>query len=516
MRIHLAHFQESACAVKEADIERNEGVAHPEAHLLRPGIYKQHSLVLWHRAAVHQPFGHFLPANCNLGMQLHVANRQFKQIFYRCRDDIIIPRGLRACRHKKYANAEQGPESHLQQPRKGRKLRKNVDLRPQANRAHPCFMSENVARLLYADTSSSADALYFGKVHVPDAFIALDANGVKIAVLSALEFDRVSKEGTFDRILPLEALEDEARQKTGDERPTPGQLIALLMRDLSIDRVRVGAAFPAAVLRQLERCNLKVDVADGSLFPERELKTRDEAEQVRKGNAASAAGFRAVEEILKNSTIVGNRLVYEGEPVTSEFLRQEIEIACIRSGARATGTIVAGGDQGCDPHCEGSGELRPNELIVVDIFPRMSDSGYHGDMTRTYLKGRASEDQRKLVATVAEAQRRALGAIKPGKDGIALYQATREFFDGRGYQTGKKNGLHVGFFHGLGHGLGLEVHEPPRMGRVGAPLKIGHIVTVEPGLYYPGLGGCRIEDVVWITQDGYEIVSEHPYEWEFA
>ncbi|MCD8483338.1 MAG: aminopeptidase P family protein [Verrucomicrobia bacterium] len=145
--------------------------------------------------------------------------------------------------------------------------------------------------------------------------------------------------------------------------------------------------------------------------------------------------------------------------------------------------MVAGGDQACDPHCRGSGPLRPNELIIVDIFPRISRTGYHGDMTRTYLKGTPSEAQCRLVEAVFDAQQQVLKQHGPGVNGRSLYQFVVDTFNARGYATETKDGVSTGFFHGLGHGLGLEVHEPPRVSVADATLQVGQVVTVEPGLY---------------------------------
>ncbi|MFA5257910.1 MAG: Xaa-Pro peptidase family protein, partial [Opitutales bacterium] len=263
-----------------------------------------------------------------------------------------------------------------------------------------------------------------------------------------------------------------------------------------------------------ERRGLKVDVAEGPLFPERRVKSDAEIAQIRLGNAAAAAGFAVVEGMLGAAEVEADgSLTLDGEPLTSERVRAQIGLACMRLGAFAFGTILAGGAQACDPHCEGSGPLRAGELIIADIFPRVADSGYHGDMTRTYLKGRPTPEQSRLVETVAEGQMLALALIRGGADGRAIHYAVTDFFTDKGFPTEKRGGRNVGFFHGLGHGLGLDVHESPRMNRSGAPLATGNVVTVEPGLYYPGIGGCRIEDVVRVRDTDYEMLSSHPYGW---
>lgn len=373
--------------------------------------------------------------------------------------------------------------------------------------------SQSDSKLLYASTGQSADMLYFGGVEVPDAFIAFEVGGKKLAVLSQLEIARVRKEGNFDQCLSYEALRDGIREGGGSG--TVAEIVATLTKKYGIKRFLIGYDFPAGLALKLGELGIKLELIDGLLFPERELKSDAEAAAIREGNRASAAGFKTVEKVLRAATVKRGKLFYEGRVLTSERLRMLIEIACIERGAIARHTIVAGGDQACDPHCVGSGPLRANELIIVDIFPRVASSGYHGDMTRTYLKGRASEAQRDLVDTVFQAQQEALPKHKSRAGARRIYDEVRQFFELKGYPTKVENGTPIGFFHGLGHGLGLEVHEPPRVSPAGDRLRKGQVITVEPGLYYPGLGGCRIEDVVRVDVNGPEMLSRHPYRWEF-
>ncbi len=370
--------------------------------------------------------------------------------------------------------------------------------------------------LLYADSEHNADQLYFGRVSVPDPFISFSGpGGRKYAVVSALEFGRVKKTSDFDVVLPLEPYLQRAREVWPRQRPGAAEVIALLSKELKQPRFTVADDFPAGLFHRLTQLGVKLAISSGALFPEREIKSAVEAEHIRAGNRCSALGFVAVERILRASKIRGRSLVYRGKPVTSESLKFAIEVACLEAGAISSGTIVAGGDQACDPHERGSGPIRPNELIIVDIFPRVSATGYHGDMTRTYLRGRASEAQRALVDAVATAQRAALKAIHTGVNGREVHGKCIEVFTTRGYETKSTPRGSVGFFHGTGHGLGLAVHELPRMsGAVDYTLRKGSVVTVEPGLYYPGLGGCRIEDVVQVTDGAPKLLSSHPYRWE--
>lgn len=369
------------------------------------------------------------------------------------------------------------------------------------------------ALLFFTDTHRSADLRYFCGFEVHDPFIAVQVGDKRIGVLNALEFGRGLKESTFDEIVPLEEL-TAAAEKAGVATPGPADQIAVLAKKFRIKAFDVPGEFPSFLLVKLLDLGLDINVIDGAVFPDRECKSDEEAAMVRQGNRCSAAGFAAAEAILRTSTIKGKKLMFEGKALTSERLRFAIEVACLEKGAIAANTIVAGGDQACDPHCRGSGPLRPHDLIILDIFPRVTSTGYFGDMTRTFLRGTASDAQRNLVAAVAAAQKAALQKIKAGVMGNLVHAECNRVFKERGYETKLTSEGAVGFFHGTGHGLGLDVHEAPRIGAVKRKLLKGSVVTVEPGLYYPGLGGCRIEDVVQVTSDKPKMLSRYHYNWE--
>lgn len=369
--------------------------------------------------------------------------------------------------------------------------------------------------LLYADTATSTDQLYFSRVGVHDPFIAFGAGRKRITVQSALELGRVKKARTFDEVLALEDWRARAAKRYPRGKPGPAEIIATLAHAYRIRGFRVPDDFPVALYLKLRKLGIRLETANGPLFPEREFKTPAEAAAIREGNRLSAIGFTVCEQILRAARIRGRNLIYQGKPLTSERLRFAIDSAIMAAGGRADDTIVAGGDQACDPHERGSGPLRPNELIIADIFPRVVATGYFGDMTRTYLKGRASEAQRRLCTTVRAAHQAALDAIHADVDGRSVHQLVVDTFTAAGYETKHGKNGSVGFFHGTGHGLGLAVHEMPRIsGLVSMKLKAGAVVTVEPGLYYPGLGGCRVEDVVQVTAKGAKLLSCHSYDWE--
>lgn len=370
--------------------------------------------------------------------------------------------------------------------------------------------------LLYADSERDGNALYFSGLFVPDPFIAFGVGRKKIGVFNALEFGRAKKDSALDEVLPLEDWKEKAEKKFPGRKVGTAEVIATLAKHYGVKRFAVPDDFPAKLAFELFDHGLAIGFAEGSFFPERDRKKPAELAAIREGNRCSAIGFAVVERILRAAKIKGGRIMHERRELTSERLKFAIESAILEAGAVSSNTIVAGGDQACDPHCRGSGPIRPHELLIVDIFPRVTATGFHGDMTRTYLKGAASDAQRKLVATVHAGQKLGLRLIRGGAVSRKIHTAISEYFTSQGFETKRDEHGSVGFFHGTGHGLGLAVHEPPRISFVDGKLKAGQVVTVEPGLYYPGLGGCRIEDVVHVTATGNELLSSHPYRWEFA
>ena len=376
------------------------------------------------------------------------------------------------------------------------------------------MQSTTPSPLLYAETHSNADMLYFGRVEVHDPFIALGVRGKKVSVQSALEFGRVKKTSAFDVVLSREIYLERAQDLYGPEAGV-AEMIATLAGEYRLRHFRVADDFPAGLYVKLTALGLKLTFANGMLFPEREIKSAWEAACIREGNRLCTVGYTVAEKILRAAKIKGRTLLYQGKPLTSERLRFALETAIHEQGGNPQDTIVAGGDQACDPHERGFGPLRPKELIIIDIFPRVVKTGYFGDMTRTYLKGGASEAQQRLVRTVRTAQQRATKVIRANVDGRLVHQAVTQCFAAAGYETKRGKTGSVGFFHGTGHGLGLAIHDPGRMGAT-TPylLKNGSVMTVEPGLYYPGLGGCRWEDVVQVTATGTKSLSKHPYDWE--
>ena len=364
-------------------------------------------------------------------------------------------------------------------------------------------------RLIVAPSDIDADMLYATKFWAGDPFIFLEQKGKRTIVLSDLEMDRGKRTAKVDEFVSFNQLEHEVQGKS-KQSPPYEKVLAHFLRKRGVKSAVVPANFPLGYARELHEVDLTT--TNGLFWPQREAKTDEELKLMGRALRITETGMARAVEVLKASKPKGKKLIWSGKPLTSEILRAEIDTAMLRAGGTPTNTICAGGDQACDPHERGHGPLYANSLIILDIFPRDPQTGYWGDMTRTVVRGRASDRQHKLWETVKEGQEFALREIKAGVDGMKIHEAIQSLFKKRGYPTEVRNGKNVGFFHGTGHGLGLEIHEYPRLQKV--VLKERQVVTVEPGLYYPGLGGVRIEDVVVVTQTGCKILSRFPKQLE--
>ena len=372
--------------------------------------------------------------------------------------------------------------------------------------------SKTQTSLIVAASETDPDMLYATKFWAPDPFIFLERNGKRTLVLSDLEIDRGRKQAKADEFISLNQLEREMQGKS-KKAPPYEKVLAHFLQKRGVRSTIVPANFPLGYAQELAANKIRVQTTNGLFWPEREAKSENEVEMIGRALRITEKGLKRAIEVLKASKPgPGKRLRWNGKTLTSEMLRAEIDSAILRAGGIPTGTIVAGGDQACDPHERGFGPLYANSLIILDVFPRDAKTGYFGDMTRTVLRGHASEAQRKLWETVKAGQLLALKKIKAGVEGMTIHKAIQELFAKRGFPTEVRKGKNVGFFHGTGHGLGLEIHEHPRLQKV--TLKDRQVLTVEPGLYYPGLGGARQEDVVVVTKIGCKILSRFPKQLE--
>ncbi|MEW6325656.1 MAG: Xaa-Pro peptidase family protein, partial [Nitrospirota bacterium] len=313
-------------------------------------------------------------------------------------------------------------------------------------------------------------------------------------------------QATVDEVLSYSDYEAKAKSELG-AAPTLIQTLSVLLRERGLTRLLVPANFPLLYADGLRKAGFALEPLRDPYFPERLVKRPDEIEAITAAQRATEAAVDDAIRLIADSRIK-NGLLYTANgdnkdaPLTSERIKQVINLKLMELGYVAQHTIVACGEQACDPHNEGSGPLQADQPIILDVFPRSSSTRYYADMTRTVVRGRASDGQKQLYDLVRQGQELAFGQIKSGADGQAIHEAIMRLFERAGRRTGPMNGRMQGFFHGTGHGVGLDIHEPPRISRTGARLETGHVVTVEPGLYYSGVGAVRLEDLVVVTDDG--------------
>jgi Xaa-Pro aminopeptidase len=274
--------------------------------------------------------------------------------------------------------------------------------------------------------------------------------------------------------------------------------------------ILVPSNFPFGQALRLQELGYRVESKKEPFFEQRVIKTAEEIAHIEASQRATEQAVAAAHALLRRATPREGMLWLEGEPLTSERVKKLINVTLMEHDCVAQHTIVAGGEQACDPHDEGSGPLPADRSIIFDVFPRSAATRYFADMSRTVVRGRAQAELRRLYQTVLDAQEEAIDSIRDGADGTKIHQRICERFEGAGYRTGLVNGRMQGYFHGTGHGVGLDIHEAPRISRNGSVLQEGHVVTVEPGLYYPGLGAVRIEDMVLVTADGCRNLTQYP------
>ena len=347
---------------------------------------------------------------------------------------------------------------------------------------------------------SNSDMRYASQVATPDDILWFSAYSICGIVASKLEYDRVRSECRKGTAVFTE-----------EEFGGPGfiDIVKNIACRYNLDGFEVPAFFPLGTADKLREAGLKIDPVENSFFPEREFKLDFEVEKITSSLRVAEAGCLRAFEILREADVDSEkRLVWNDEFLTSEILRSEIDCTMLKLGCLSTGTICAGGRQGAQPHNAGSGVLYADKPIVMDIFPRSSSTGYWGDLTRTVVKGRATDVVKRAFEAVFEARELAKSMLKIGAIPADIHNAAAKSMEKRGFYTGVNDGGNFGFFHSLGHGVGLDIHENPRLSfRSTTPLKGGEVVTIEPGLYYPEWGGIRLEDMAYVS-DEVKILTE--------
>ncbi|WP_435174561.1 M24 family metallopeptidase [Halorussus sp. AFM4] len=367
--------------------------------------------------------------------------------------------------------------------------------------------------LLDADSGES-DQLYLSGFDAPDEFVTLYTPEGTFLLVSGLEYGRATEESRADEVARLS---DYDFQELVGEHGRAGARVracAAFLDDHGVESVAAPERFPLGTADGLREQGVSVEVLDDDVVTRiRATKTDEEVEHVHEAQKANQAAMRAAEELLAAADVEDGTLYRDGEVLTSERVKEEIEVTLLRRGCALDETIVACGADAAGPHNRGSGPLEAGETIVIDIFPRSKATKYHGDMTRTFVKGEPSEEVRRRYDDTYEAFEAALDAVEPGVTGREVHDAVCDVYEEKGYATLRSDpATETGFIHSTGHGIGLDVHELPRVSPDGGELRPGHVVTIEPGLYDPDVGGIRIEDLVVVTEDGYENLTDYPIE----
>ena len=350
---------------------------------------------------------------------------------------------------------------------------------------------------------------------VADPFLYVEHGGDRYAIVRSLEVARMRQVDGLEP-LPLEDFGlDELVAGGTDSEAALVEIAARACDRLGISTAIVPGNFPVEVADRLRAAGVRLDVQRDLFNERRRAKTPSQLEGVRKATRAAEAGTAAIAACLRESEQIDGVVHYDAEPLTSERLKVAAAQAFLASEAVADEFIVAHGEQTCIGHHMGSGTVLVGEPITVDLWPRDPESGYHTDMTRTFVVGPVSDELRAYHRLCEEALAKAIAAIRPGVRGSELHTIASEVFEAGGFQSqlSKEPGevLLDGFFHGLGHGVGLEVHEAPSLDLSGGELIAGDVVAVEPGCYRQGYGGVRLEDLVLVTEDGSEVLTSYPY-----
>ena len=373
--------------------------------------------------------------------------------------------------------------------------------------------------LIYADSLRSPEMRHEVPLAVPDPFLYAETDGKGRVVASSFELGRISEVAPHLEVLPLEEFGlDELYAQGLNRDEIELEVILRAVRRFGLERASVPSTFPLEVADHLRANGIEVR-ADRELFiGRRRVKNEAELAGIRRAQRAAEAGMDAARDLLRAADRQNGTLVIEGEPLTCERLKLAVEQAFSEHGVFADEFIVSHGPQTAIGHDMGSGTIAPDEPICLDLFPRDRESGCYADMTRTFVVGQPSDELLEYHKLCREALDRAVAAVKPGIPGKDLNRLACDVFEEHGFPTllSKQPGevLRDGFYHSLGHGVGLEVHEEPTLGRAPGELVAGDVIAVEPGLYRNGYGGCRLEDLVHVTEDGPETLTDYPYDLE--
>lgn len=358
-----------------------------------------------------------------------------------------------------------------------------------------------------------ANLYYVTRFLAPDTFAYACANGKEYILVSSMEQGRAEKESRVDRVVSLEDYGFTRRLKeTNSPDAAFAETLAAFLGDIKVKRCRVPETFPLGLADRLRAMGIIVEAAELPIEGRRMIKTPEEIELIREAQRVNEKAQARAIGLIRKAEVRKGILHDGGKPLTSERLQHEFDLVFAKHGYDTTGTIVAAGPGAADPHFTGTGPIPANQLIVIDSYPRGRKSRYWADMTRTVLKGRPTKEMKEMYRLVLEAQEKALAAIKPGVPCKQIDDIVCDVFEKHGFGTTRTKSK-TGYIHSVGHGVGLDIHERPRLSQTSSlTLQPGMVVTVEPGLYLPEVGAVRLEDLVVVTEKGCENLTRFPKE----
>jgi len=371
--------------------------------------------------------------------------------------------------------------------------------------------------LIFADTMRSPELRHEVPLSIGDAFLYAERNGTRHVLTNVLEQKQLDALGTLQTHLGVDYGSDDLVEQGLSWNEILNELVLRACRDFGIDNAVVPFSFPLQLADFLRTNGIELR-ADREFFDRRRrVKSEAEIAGIQRAQRAAEAGMAAARDILRAAEARDGTLTLDGEPLTCERIKVSIAQAFIENDCSADEFIVAHGGQAAVGHDTGSGPIAPGETVVIDLWPKDRESACFADMTRTFVVGDIPDEVADWHRLVHEALERSLDVVKAGVTGRSVFDVSCDVFEAEQQKTQrtKEKGkpLDEGFFHGLGHGVGLEVHEEPSLGMLGGyELVAGDVVTIEPGLYRQGFGGVRLEDLVIVTEDGAENLTDFPYD----
>jgi Xaa-Pro aminopeptidase len=368
-------------------------------------------------------------------------------------------------------------------------------------------MSDDRPVLLFGETYHHPNILYRTGFLAPDPVVVVDRGGTDTVLwASALEEGRARKEASVGEVRSTGELDIPAPRAGGNEYDGWANLVAAVCREHGLGAVDVDADFPTVLADHLRHDDVDVRPRTDIYQQRRRIKTPQEIEWITATENAGMAALQKAIDVISAAEIHDGLLMHEGRNLTSADLIFTVESHLLENGNGTEDSICCGGPESADPHRAMSDVIRAGLPIVLDIYPFDKRTRYWGDMTRTVVRGTPPPEVLRMWDAVLEAQQAGLDTVRPGVNGRNVHFACCEVFKRHGYGSLAKPYRDIEsdarFIHGTGHGLGLEIHEFPRVSEADVVLEVGDVITVEPGLYDPRLGGIRIEDLVVVTETG--------------